>query len=103
MSKSRIAEVVFILDKLRDLNCYPDIQQSQAEQIVNLRTSSAPSTSLSSANFKKGHLIELMPILSDLILRNEQGIKDSLRLCFLEISTALSENMRAVQQAFAQQ
>ena len=48
-------------------------------------------------------MIELMPILSDLILRNEQGVKDSLRLCFLEISAALSENMRAVQQAYAQQ
>ena len=42
-----------------------------------------------------------MPILSDLILRNEQGVKDSLRLCFLEISTALSENMLAVQEAYA--
>ena len=52
MSKSRIAEVVFILDKLRDLDCYPEFQQP-------------------TANFKKGHLIELMPILSDLILRNE--------------------------------
>ena len=56
---------------------------------------------LAGTNFKKGHLIELMPILSDLILRNEQGVKDSLRLCFLEISTALSENMRAVQHAYA--
>ena len=51
-------------------------------------------------NFKKGHLIELMPILSDLILRNEQTVKESLRLIFLEISQALSENMRAVQEAF---
>ena len=40
-----------------------------------------------------------MPILSELILRNEQSIKESLRLIFLEISMALNENLKAVQEA----
>ena len=44
-----------------------------------------------------------MPILSDLILRNEQAVKESLRLIFLEISSALTDNMRAVQEAFTNQ
>ena len=55
---------------------------------------------MAGGSFKKGHLIELMPILSDLILRNEQAVKESLRLIFLEISSALTDNMRAVQEAF---
>ena len=59
--------------------------------------------SIAGGSFKKGHLIELMPILSDLILRNEQAVKESLRLIFLEISSALTDNMRAVQEAFTNQ
>ena len=40
-----------------------------------------------------------MPVLSELILHNELAIKESLRNIFLEISTALNENMRSVQEA----
>ena len=38
-----------------------------------------------------------MPIFSDLILRNDQQIKESLRLVFLEISKSLNDNMKLVQ------
>lgn len=57
---------------------------------------------MSGGNFKKSHLIELMPILSELILRNEHPIKESLRFIFLEISSALNDNMKAVQEAMMQ-
>lgn len=79
VSKGRISETVFIIEKLRDLDCYPAqlISGGQGQ----------------TKNFTKGHLIELMPIFSELILRNEQAIKESLRLIFLEISAALNQNM----------
>ena len=109
MSKNRISEVVFILDKLRDLDCYPDalitapanLRTGTSSNISShdaMRASNASSIA-SGQNFKKGHLVELMPILSELILRNEQAIKESLRMIFLEISTALNENLKAVQEA----
>lgn len=56
---------------------------------------------MGATTLKKAHLVELMPVLSDLILRNEQAIKESLRLIFLEISQALNENMVAVANACA--
>lgn len=79
MSKGRISETVFIIERLRDLDCYPAqlISGGQGQ----------------TGAFTKGHLIELMPIFSELILRNEQAIKESLRLIFLEISAALNQNM----------
>ena len=40
-----------------------------------------------------------MPVFSDLILRNEQPIKEALRSIFLEISLALNDNMSAFQSA----
>lgn len=101
LSKSRISEVVFILDKLRDLDCYPtnQMQRLSNASVGNQRLSN---TSMSGGNFKKSHLIELMPILSELILRNEHPIKESLRFIFLEISSALNDNMKAVQEAMMQ-
>ena len=53
MPKGRASEVVFILDKLRELDCYPQ------------------NVTRSSNVFTKGHLVELMPIFSDLIVRND--------------------------------
>ena len=98
MPKSRISEVVFILDKLRDLDCYPSSQMQRAST-ASLGSQRASNASIAGGNFKKSHLIELMPILSELILRNEQPVKEALRSIFLEISTALNDNMKAVQEA----
>ena len=83
MSKNRISETVFIIEKLRDLDCYPS-QVGAANQANPINT------------FTKSHLIELMPIFSELVLRNEQPIKESLRLIFLEISASLSSNFAAL-------
>lgn len=70
LSKSRISEVVFILDKLRDLDCYPtsQMQRLSSASYGSQRLSNA---SVAGGNFKKSHLIELMPMLSELILNNE--------------------------------
>ncbi len=50
---------------------------------------------MTGGSFKKNHLIELMPIFSELILRNEVPIKESLKSIFLEISGALNDNSKA--------
>ena len=56
MSKNRISETVFIIEKLRELDCYPS--QSAGAQAGR-------------STFTKSHLIELMPVFSELVLRNE--------------------------------
>ena len=38
---------------------------------------------------KKGHLVHLMPILAELVMSNEAGLKEYLRLIFLDISEAV--------------
>lgn len=71
MPRQRINEACFILEKLRALDCYPEVQPEQYKS-------------------KKGHLVQLMPLFADMILSNEAQLKEHLRLIFLDIAEAIS-------------
>ncbi len=67
-----MAEAAFILEKLRQLDCYPTHNSSQPQS-------------------KKGHLVQLMPILAELVMSQEGALKEHLRLIFIDISEAVQE------------
>ena len=67
-----MTESAFILEKLRQLDCYPEID-----------------TGSSYGGSKKGHLVQLMPIFAELVLSNENALKEHLRLIFLDIAEAI--------------
>ena len=69
LPRQRVSEAAFILEKLRQLDCYPEIQSQYKS--------------------KKGHLVSLMPIFAELVMSNEAGLKEHLRLIFLDISEAV--------------
>ena len=71
LPRQRVSEAVFTLDKLRQLDCYPEVQPEQYKN-------------------KKGHLVQLMPIFADLVLSNETNLKEHLRLIFLDIAEAIA-------------
>lgn len=74
LPRQRVSEVVFILEKLRLLDCYPETQPPHYKS-------------------KKGHLVQLMPIFADLVLSNESGLKEHLRQIFLDISEAVTQSI----------
>jgi len=71
LPRQRVSEAAFILEKLRQLDCYPEIQ------------------SVSQYKSKKGHLVHLMPIFAELVMSNEAGLKEHRKLIFLDISEAV--------------
>jgi len=64
MPRPRIAEACFIIDKLKHLD-------SQV------------------GSSKKQHLIQLMPVFAELVMTNEQELKEPLKNIFLEIASAI--------------
>ena len=82
LPRQRVSEAVFILEKLRQLDCYPDV--------TGMHTKGGKS--------KKSHLVSLMPVFADLVLSNEASLKEHLRLIFLDISEAIAENAQPDQQ-----
>ena len=95
MPRHRINEAVFILERLRALDCYP-----QSFSKVDLMTISPLERTIISSPLqcsilnKKGHLIELMPVFADLVMSSEAGLKENLRYIFIEISKALTDKQR---------
>ena len=61
------------MEKLRTLDCYTETQINKQKN-------------------KKLHLIQLMPILADLVLSNEAAIKDHLKMIFIDISESILNN-----------
>jgi hypothetical protein len=80
LPRQRVSEAAFILEKLRLLDVYPE---------MNNFSSLVTSGSLG-VRSKKGHLVSLMPIFADLIMSNEASLKEHLRLIFLDISEAIT-------------
>jgi len=68
LPRQRVTESAFILEKLRQLDCYPETGTS------------------SYGRTKKGHLVQLMPIFAELVLSNEAALKEHLRMIFLDIA-----------------
>lgn len=54
------------------LDCYPEMSSKQYKT-------------------KKSHLVQLMPIFADLVLSNENDLKEHLRLIFIDISSSFAE------------
>ena len=79
LPRQRVSEVAFILEKLRQLDCFPEMNQS-------------PNIIAPQIKSKKAHLVQLMPIFADLVLSNETGLKEHLRQIFLDISEAIAES-----------
>jgi len=69
MSQQRTTEVVFILQKLRELDCFSD----STDHFKN----------------KKIHLIELMSTFAELITSKQEELREDLRLIFLDIAQAV--------------
>ena len=76
LPRQRVSEAVFILEKLRQLDCYPEVAGALPQ----------------AGKSKKSHLVQLMPVFADLVLSNEASLKEHLRLIFLDISEAIAEN-----------
>ena len=70
LPRQRVTESAFILEKLRQLDCYPEIETGAS----------------SYGRTKKGHLVQLMPIFAELVLSNEAALKEHLRMIFLDIA-----------------
>ncbi|TNV71737.1 hypothetical protein FGO68_gene6704 [Halteria grandinella] len=87
LPRQRVSEASFILEKLRQLDVYPEMN--------NAFTSPTPHTSqipqVMGVRSKKGHLVSLMPIFADLVLSNEASLKEHLRLIFLDINEAIQQ------------
>jgi hypothetical protein len=95
MPRQRINEAVFILERLRTLDCYPQsFSKVDLMAISPLERTVLASPLQCSISNKKGHLIELMPVFADLVMSNEAGLKENLRYIFIEISKALTEKQR---------
>ncbi|CAI2383397.1 unnamed protein product [Moneuplotes crassus] len=88
MSQQRAEEVVFIMEKLKELEIYPNllneivIDNSKAptltEEQMRARNETLGST--------KGHLYLLIPLFSEFITSREDMIKDMLKEIFMEIA-----------------
>ena len=76
LPRQRVSEAVFILEKLRQLDCFPEVQPEHYKS-------------------KKGHLVQLMPIFADLVLSNESALKEHLRQIFLDIAEAIAQQVQS--------
>lgn len=96
MSQQRAEEVVFILDKLKNLEVYPDLlneivqedpspSQSLASN-TGLQNSGASQSKLECLKGTKGHLFYFIPIFAEFITSHEEMIKEALKDIFLEIA-----------------
>jgi len=79
LPRQRVSEAVFILEKLRQLDCYPEVTHTRG------------------GKSKKSHLVSLMPVFADLVLSNEASLKEHLRLIFLDVSEAIAENAQPLE------
>ena len=95
LPRQRVSEAVFILEKLRQLDCFPEMQHHSASPLqispFTMQTNMNQFT-MPQLKSKKGHLVQLMPIFADLVLSNEASLKEHLRLIFLDISEAIAES-----------
>ena len=54
LPRQRVTEAAFILEKLRQLDCYPEKEEVKG-----------------GGSSKKGHLVKLMPVMAELVMSNE--------------------------------
>lgn len=95
MGQQRAKEVVFILEKLKNLDVYPNLlneivednkdQELPEEQKLSEAQLETRKESLKSV---KGHLFYFIPLFSEFITSKEELIKDALKDIFLELALA---------------
>ena len=103
MSQQRAEEVVFILDKLKTLEIYPDLlneivqEDTSSNKIEDSQISKQYSNNKNLSSSKnesryeclkgtKGHLFYFLPIFAEFITSHEEIIKEALKDIFLEIA-----------------
>ena len=94
LSRNRINEMKDILEKIKNLDLYPDFITYNKNNFTN--NNNTEQKSLDNITFidvisksKKIHLFFLQPILSDFILTKEKEIKVLIRDIFQEISKCI--------------
>ena len=95
MSQQRAEEVLFIMEKLKDLEVYPNLLNEIVidgkkapkftEEQLKARNETLGST--------KGHLFLLIPLFTDFISSREEMVEDVLKEIFIEI--AMSKGIHA--------
>lgn len=99
MSLMRVEEAIFILNKLKHLEIYPNVLCDLVSDEKKMDESKNQQWSEEQLDFRhhclkgtKAHLFILLPLFSDLITSKEEMIKEPLKDIFLEIGKASAIN-----------
>ena len=89
LNQDRVKEMVELLNNIKDLELFPNINQLEIEEEIEIKKKEVSIFDLL-AKTKKIHLFYLQPILNDFIYTKEQIIKNIIKEIFEE-STKIME------------
>lgn len=102
MSQQRAEEVVFIMEKLMELEVYPDLLNEIIQEDKKAKKPIFNEEQLDERNAilktTKGHLYLFIPLFTEFITSKEDMIKDALKNIFMEIASSkgIHENLTFV-------
>ena len=89
MNPDRVKEIVEMLDNIKNLELFPNINQIEPEEEVEVIKKEISIFDLLSKT-KKIHLFYLQPILNEFVYTNEKKIKNKIKEIFDELNKILN-------------
>ena len=89
MNPDRVKEIVEMLDNIKNLELFPNINQIEPEEEVEVIKKEISIFDLLSKT-KKIHLFYLQPILNEFVYTNEKKIKNKIKVIFDELNKILN-------------